>query len=271
MPADAQTVLDYATGETDAEKGLMLLERMERRLARAGYLPVLHVNPEKRPTFPAGFFLIEYRRLDDPRHRVLLSTDTDSYKGDDCFRVTFDKVSLSYPVSVRGLVDKFRYRAEATAPVTISARDVVENYTKGISLPLGEPDHDRYRALAYTLQNRTTVRFHIDATAISHAHMIISARVEPDVYPTGRVLSPVDRILKGRRVFLSVPTALADEKKLALHIRAENAVSVNGRQPTTAQSVSLWQFTHFHDDIIRRHVQGKTHPSYQAAPQFGAF
>ncbi len=271
MPADAQTVLDYATGETDAEKGLMLLERMERRLARAGYLPVLHVNPEKRPTFPAGFFLIEYRRLDDPRHRVLLSTDTDSYKGDDCFRVTFDKVSLSYPVSVRGLVDKFRYRAEAVAPLTLSARDVVDGYTKGEALPLGEAEGARYCALAYSLQNRTAVRFYIDAAAISHAHMTLSARVDPDVYPTGRPLSAVDRILKGRRVFLSVPTALGGEKRLVLHVRAENAVSVNGRQPTTPQSVSMWQFTHFHDDIIGCHVRGQNHGSYPAAPQFGVF
>lgn len=270
MPADAQTILDYATGETDAEKGLTLLERLERRLARAGYLPVLHVNPEKRPSSPAGFFLIEYRRLDDPRHRVLLSSDTDSYKGDDCFRVTFDKVGLSYPASLRGLVDKFRYRAAAVVPATLSARDVVENYTKGTPLPFGEPEHARYRALAYTLQNRTTPRFHIDASAISHTHMTISARVEPDVYPTGRPLSPIDRILKARRVFLSVPTVLDGDKKLTVHIHAENAVSVNGRQPTTAQPVTMWQFTHYHDDIMGRHVRGQNHLSYPAAPQPGA-
>lgn len=273
MDEDKNTVLDYALTETEAEQEMSIAARLERRLARAGYVPVLHIQEKARPTCPQGFFMMEYRRLDDPRYRAVTSLKLKrSSPEEDLLEVTFDKVPLKYERSLSGLVNAFRFRASADVPVTISAQQAVNDYKKGQQLPKGEAVALCYRALAYTLQNRTAVRFFVDAGKIGHDYVVLSSRVERDAYESPRaLLSPNERFINSRHVFLSVPTNL-DVKRLSLYIKADNALPfLHKRQPTVPQKVPMWEFTHLHQDIIRHHVKGTPHVMYSFAPEFERF
>lgn len=264
--------IDFAPVETEAEQGMALLERMERRLARAGYVPVLHTNSEMRPEAPAGFCLTEYRRLDNPRHRALLSLHAEVSCPDDMIKVTFDKVSLEYPRGLKGLRARFRNRAEAARPVTVTARQLVEDYKTGHKLPHGEADADRYGVLAYTLQNTTGLQFFINPMQIGHDYVSLSARAELETSVRGRHKpSSLDDLKKYRRVFLTVPTAMNGEKNPLVYIKADNALSIRDHRPTTPQSVPMPQFLRDYRDIIWDHVRGRLHQACTSVPQFNRF
>lgn len=261
MTDHQKTVLDYAVRETPAESELAIAARLERCLSRAGYLPVLHVHDNTKPACPQGFFMMEYRRLDDPRFRAVTSLKTVA-DPDQALQVTFDTASLPRQRSWRGLLEAFRYRAAPSAPVTLSAIDVVSSYTKGGRLPNGEASASRYADLAYTLQHRTGHTFFIDPARIEPDFVIAQACIDPDDYkkPEARPSNNWERLLNKRRVWVAVPTQLKEENR-GIYIRAEYALSVHDPASTPVQYVGMRQFSHFFPNIMAGHVRGDIRPS----------
>ncbi|QQG36251.1 MAG: hypothetical protein HYS17_00205 [Micavibrio aeruginosavorus] len=252
-----KTILDYAVRETAAEADMVMPERLHRCLARSGYIPVLHVSDETKPSCPQGFFMMEFRRLDDPRFRAVTSLRT-SAPPEDALQVTFDTTPLPRERSWRGLVEAFRYRATQVAPITMSASHAVPSYIKGDHLPNGGAQASRYADLAYTLQHRTGHTFFIDPHRISADFVIVQTTVDPGVYKRPGEANPgsLDRLLNKRRVLIAVPTQLKEENR-GIYIRAEYALSIHDPAATPAQYMSMRQFSHAFPEVIGAHVRGK--------------
>lgn len=256
MTDHQQTILDYALRETAAETAAEMATRLERCLSRSGYLPVLHVHDKGKPVCPQGFFMMEYRRLDDPRFRAITSLRTDG-AADDMLQVSFDTVPFARERTWRGLVEAFRYRALQKAPVTLTASSAVESFIKGNDLPNGRALASRYADLAYTLQHRTGHTFFIDPQRIRPDFLVVQATVEPGTYTKAGEARPsgLERLLNSRRLMIAVPTLLQSEDR-GVYVRAEYALSIHDPARTPVQYLSMRQFSHVFPTIIGAHVRG---------------
>lgn len=148
-------------------------DRLYDHLAAAGYAPVLRDHESKLFDMPGLLTCREYWRLDNPRHRAIVSRDLSN---DNSLVVTFrqmPKTSLA-----RRLLDLFRTRAADIPGITLPAEELDRGMKK---IPCADQVPAQHKRLAQSLNHGIEPLFFIDP-ASSHENMLtLRAHVEADL------------------------------------------------------------------------------------------
>lgn len=230
---------------------------LEDILAQAGYVPVIHyVGDHTEPACPEGFFLMEWRRLDNPRLQAVVSMNTKAEQLLDYRQVTFKKV----PVAGDGILARAANRMFGPA-VTLKVSDILaEGDIKNRYLPYGEPEEDRFKKLAHTLHDLTgKLTFFIQAASINSNGVRLVASVYPEVFGKEAVTGPsqFDHMWSTRAVTLDVPSQ-DHRRSRFMHVHADSLFKVKGDARTLDQEVAINWFNENDNalKVIARHVTG---------------
>ena len=254
--------------ETEAEMSAPVAARLHRRLAKEGYVQVFYTSKDDKPDVTPGFFMFEYRRLDNPCFQAIVSMNPKVYEDDDPLQVTFNQLPAPRANGWKRLLTLFSERAELPAPVMLPAYTILDDHGKPGSLPHGKASPSRYAMLACMLGCEIKPAFMIDVSKTDQDFVILFAHAHPDKIrkPSG-LKSHVTAPMATRIQSMAVPSE-HQKDDLRVYIRARNLMTLTGDKETPVEHYSFWNFIARHQHIIPNHVHQHVPTTLHQSPRF---
>ncbi|MFN3826493.1 MAG: hypothetical protein ACK4NR_02575 [Micavibrio sp.] len=230
-------------------------------MAHAGFVPVIHyVGEGTKPSCPEGFFMMEYRRLDDPHVQVILSLSPHGKEAHDFMQVAIRKVGVpGDSILSRAISSVF------ASPVIFKAQDVIDNPSLlDEVLPDRPGSSDKYKVMARTLHNLEGITFFMPAKKISNSSVVLKGSASPAAF--GVVIGNEGEQFASTFNTRSVEISLAITNvphKAVMKLEADNAFNLGKLKKTLPQEVSVNWFNESGNAqrVIARHVTGLAAPA----------